>query len=80
MAGTNYYDVTEWDTGNPYEDIGEVINSIIEDIKSRQTNPDKNGGGKPGAVIYIPSVSYTHLDVYKRQGYGRNIRRLCQVP
>ena len=60
MAGTNYYDVTEWDTGNPYEDIGEVINSIIEDIKSRQTNPDKNGGGKPGAVIYIPSGDY-HL-------------------
>lgn len=60
MAGKNYYDVTEWDVGNPYEDIGEVINSIIADIKSRQTDSDVNGGGKPGAVIYIPTGDY-HL-------------------
>ena len=60
MAGKNYYDVTEWPVGNPCEDIGEVINSIIEDIKSRQTDSDVNDGGKPGAVIYIPSGDY-HL-------------------
>ena len=56
----NYYDVTEWDVGNPHEDIGEVINSIIADIKSRQMNPDIDGGGKPGAVIYLPPGDY-HL-------------------
>lgn len=60
MASKNYYDVTEWKVGNPYEDIGEVINSIIADIKSRQTQLDVNEGGKPGAVIYIPSGDY-HL-------------------
>lgn len=60
MASNNYYDVTEWKVGNPYEDIGEVINSIIADIKSRQTDSHKNGEGKPGAVIYIPSGDY-HL-------------------
>lgn len=60
MASENYYDVTEWPVGNPYEDIGEVINSIIADIKSRQTNIDENEGGKPGAVIYIPPGDY-HL-------------------
>ncbi len=60
MASKNYYDVTEWDVGNPYEDIGEVINSIIADIKQRQTNLDMNENGKPGAVIYIPSGDY-HL-------------------
>lgn len=60
MASGNYYDVTEWKTGNPYEDIGEVINSIIGDIKSRQTDPDVGEGGKPGAVIFIPSGDY-HL-------------------
>lgn len=60
MAGKNYYDVTEWPIGNPYEDIGEVINSIIADVKSRQADADKNGGGKPGAVIYIPPGDY-HL-------------------
>ena len=60
MAGKNYYDVTEWKVGNPYEDIGGVINSIIADIKSRQSDADMNGGGKPGAVIYIPSGDY-HL-------------------
>lgn len=60
MAGRNYYDVTEWKVGNPYEDIGEVINSIIEDIKDRQNHADVNDGGKPGAVIYIPSGDY-HL-------------------
>jgi len=60
MASNNYYDVTEWNVGNPYEDIGEVINSIIADIKGRQTDSDINGGGKPGAVIYIPPGDY-HL-------------------
>jgi hypothetical protein len=60
MASKNYYDVTEWPVGNPYEDIGEVINSIIADIKSRQTDTDVNKGGKPGAVIYIPPGDY-HL-------------------
>lgn len=60
MASKNYYDVTEWPVGNPYEDIGEVINSIIADIKMRQTDTDVNKGGKPGAVIYIPPGDY-HL-------------------
>lgn len=60
MGSKNYYDVTEWPVGNPYEDIGEVINSIIADIKSRQTDTDVNKGGKPGAVIYIPPGDY-HL-------------------
>lgn len=60
MARNNYYDVTEWKDGNPYEDIGEVLNSIIADIKSRQTDTDINDGGKPGAVIFIPSGDY-HL-------------------
>lgn len=60
MASKNYYDVTEWGDGNPYEDIGGVINSIIADIKSRQAESNRNEGGKPGAVIYIPSGDY-HL-------------------
>lgn len=60
MSSNNYYDVTEWGIGDPYNDIGEVINSIIADIKSRQTNTNINEGGKPGAVIYIPPGDY-HL-------------------
>lgn len=60
MTGNNYYDVTKWKVGNPYEDIGEVINSILTDIKERQTDSDLDGGGKPGAVIYMPSGDY-HL-------------------
>lgn len=60
MAGKNYYDVTDWHVGNPYTDIGEVINSILADIKSRQQEKDVNDEGKPGAVIYIPSGDY-HL-------------------
>lgn len=60
MAGKNYYDVTDWHVGNPYTDIGEVINSILADIKSRQHETDVNDEGKPGAVIYIPSGDY-HL-------------------
>ncbi|MGC0810222.1 NosD domain-containing protein [Pantoea agglomerans] len=60
MSSNNYYDVTEWNAGNPYDDIGEVINSIIADIKSRQTHTDVEEGGKPGAVIYIPPGDY-HL-------------------
>ena len=60
MVPENYYDVTRWPVGNPYQDIGEVINSIIADIKSRQTETDINDGGKPGAAIFIPPGDY-HL-------------------
>lgn len=60
MVPENYYDVTRWPVGNPYQDIGEVINSIIVDIKSRQTETDINDGGKPGAAIFIPPGDY-HL-------------------
>lgn len=60
MVPENYYDVTRWPVGNPYQDIGEVINSILADIKSRQTETDINDGGKPGAAIYIPPGDY-HL-------------------
>ncbi|MFH8253109.1 NosD domain-containing protein [Microbacterium sp. B2969] len=58
MSGSNRYDVTDWPLGNPHDDIGEVINSIIADVKARQTEPDRNDGGKPGAVIYIPPGDY----------------------
>ena len=34
MSSSNYYDVTTWPVGNPAEDVGEVINSIIADIKA----------------------------------------------
>lgn len=60
MPNENYYDVTAWNIGNAHQDIGEVINSIIDDIKTRQIQKDINGGGKPGAVIYIPPGDY-HL-------------------
>lgn len=58
MPSANVYDVTEWAVGNPHDDIGTVINSIISDIKRRQAAPDVNQGGKPGAVIYIPPGDY----------------------
>lgn len=58
MASRNYYDVTNWAVGNPHDDIGEVINSMIADIKANQTNADVNQGGKPGAVIYLPPGDY----------------------
>ena len=60
MSSKNYYDVTAWPVGNPSEDVGEVINSIIADIKDRQAETDANDGGKPGAVIYLPPGDY-HL-------------------
>lgn len=58
MNSNNYYDVTQWPDGNPYQDIGRVINSIIADIKKRQTKKDLYKTGKAGAVIYIPSGDY----------------------
>ncbi|MGB3910907.1 MAG: NosD domain-containing protein [Pseudolysinimonas sp.] len=57
-AGANYYDVTRWPIGDPADDVGAVLNSIIDDIKSRQTATDVNDGGKPGAVIYLPPGDY----------------------
>ncbi|WP_324651676.1 NosD domain-containing protein [Georgenia sp. H159] len=58
MPSDNHYDVTTWPVGDPHEDIGEVINAIIADIKDRQAATDVNEGGKPGAVIYIPPGDY----------------------
>lgn len=58
MASQNHYDITEWTVGDPYEDIGAVINNIIADVKSRQTDSNVYEGGKPGAVIYIPPGDY----------------------
>ncbi len=58
MVSENCYDVTKYPVGNPYEDIGVVLNSIIADIKSRQPVSDLNDGGKPGAVVYIPPGDY----------------------
>ena len=56
---TNIYDVTDWKThGKPIDardDIGAVINSIINDIKQRQSTQES----KPGAVIYIPPGDYS---------------------
>ena len=60
MSSANYYDVTEWPIGDAVEDIGEVFNSIIADIKSRQALTDEKEGGKPGAVVYVPPGDY-HL-------------------
>ena len=60
MSNNNYYDVTTWPVGNPAKDVGEVINSIITDIKNRQSVTDVDNGGRPGAVIYIPPGDY-HL-------------------
>ena len=58
MSSSNCYDVTTWPVGNASDDVGEVINSIIADIKSRQTVTDAANGGKPGAVIYLPPGDY----------------------
>lgn len=60
MPSANCYDVTTWPVGDAAEDIGEVFNSIIADVKSRQSVTDVAEGGKPGAVIYIPPGDY-HL-------------------
>ena len=76
MAGYTY-DVTQWPSGNPHEDIGEVINSIIADIREKQRACGTGLSGRPGAVISIPPGDY-HLrtqvliDVsyLKIQGYG----------
>lgn len=58
MSRSNYYDVTTWPVGNPSDDVGEVINSIIADLKDRQAVTDADDGGKPGAVIYLPPGDY----------------------
>ena len=68
VSSNNHYDVTTWPHGDPFDDIGEVINSIITDVKERQTSTDLDDGGKPGAVIYLPPGDYrlrtqVHIDV-----------------
>lgn len=58
MPRENYYDVTEWPIGDPVDDIGAVMNSIIADVKSRQSSSVDSEGGRPGAVIYVPPGDY----------------------
>lgn len=55
---SNHYDVTTGAHGDPHDDIGAVINSIIADVKARQSAANNPTGGKPGAVIYIPPGDY----------------------
>ena len=47
MSSNNRYDVTTWPVGDPVEDIGEVINSIIADVKARQTVTDDTRAANP---------------------------------
>lgn len=55
------YDVTKWDCGvDCHKDVGAVINSILDDVKTKQNKKDYKDGGKPGAVIYLPPGDY-HL-------------------
>jgi inulin fructotransferase (DFA-I-forming) len=58
VSHANRYDVTSWHIGDPADDVGEVVNSMIADIKHRQRSTDENDGGKPGAVISIPPGDY----------------------
>lgn len=58
MSSSNHYDVTAWPHGDPYDDLGAVINSIIADVKERQPAAGTRDGGKPGAVIYLPPGDY----------------------
>lgn len=58
MSSANSYDVTDWPVGDAFRDLGEVINSMIADIKQRQTAVDEDRGGKPGAVIHLPPGDY----------------------
>lgn len=58
MSTSTQYDVTTWPHGDPFEDIGAVINSIIADIKARQQDSNVEDGGKPGAAICIPPGDY----------------------
>lgn len=58
MNSATRYDVTTWPVGDPVQDIGEVLNSIIADIHSRQADAALADGGKPGAVIVIPPGDY----------------------
>lgn len=59
MSSTNHYDVTDWPVGDPFDDVGAVINSIIGDVKERQSSSSAaDGRGRPGAVIYLPPGDY----------------------
>ncbi|WP_194398502.1 NosD domain-containing protein [Microbacterium atlanticum] len=59
MHSTTHYDVTAWPHGDPHDDVGAVINSIIADVKTRQSTTDAaTGRGAPGAVIHLPPGDY----------------------
>ncbi len=58
MSSSNHYDVTRWPHGDPHDDIGAVINSILADVRERQAEADVDDGGKPGAVVHLPPGDY----------------------
>lgn len=57
-SAVNRYDVTDGDFGNPFDDVGAVMNNIIAKVKFDQSFNDSGGRGKPGAVIYLPPGDY----------------------
>ena len=65
MKRNNYYDVTDWQVGNTYTDIGEVINSIIADIKNRQKDTNVNDGGKPAGGINTVNDAIIYYTIVK---------------
>ncbi|RZI92509.1 MAG: right-handed parallel beta-helix repeat-containing protein, partial [Microbacterium sp.] len=58
MSNENSFVVTAGDHGDPHDDIGAVINSILADVTQRQERADVRDGGRPGVVIRIPPGDY----------------------
>ena len=68
MSSNNCYDVTTWPVGNPSEDVGEVINSIIADIKDRQTVTDaKRRKARRGDLHSARGLPPSHAGGDRRQ-------------
>lgn len=74
MPSTRLYDVTTWPVGDPADDIGAVINSIIASVRDEQS---REGQGGPGAVISIPPGDYrlrtqvvVDISFLRIQGFG----------
>ena len=70
-AGKKIFEVSDTGMGIPEEEMGKITDAFYMVDKSRSR---KEGGSGLGLALCVKAVSYTHLDVYKRQEKGKCLK------
>ena len=67
VADARFFESYQWCL-NPMLSLRDLLQHLGEEIESYRANGDAGWQGEERRINLYP-VSYTHLDVYKRQGH-----------